>query len=127
MTDYFSVEELLLAAAAAVRPAQVLVSDPGALASAAARPQTTVFGEDAYPTLPLKVAALLHSITRNHPLVDGNKRLGWVATRGFCELNGFDLRIPDVDAAEQFVLDVAAGKLDVEAAAEVIGAHLAQR
>ena len=127
MTDYLSVEDLLLAAAVAVRPVQVLIRDPGALAAAAARPQTTVFGEDAYPTLPLKAAALLYSITRNHPLVDGNKRLGWVATRGFCELNGFDLRIPDVDAAEQFVLDIAAGKLDVEAAAEVIATHLTPR
>jgi death-on-curing protein len=52
-----------------------LVRDHGLLASAAARPQTTVFGKDAYPTLLHKAAALLQSIAGNHPLIDGNKRL----------------------------------------------------
>lgn len=127
MTDYLSVDELLIAAAEAVKPAQALLRDPGALAAAAARPQTTVFGQDAYPSLVLKAAALLHSITRNHPLVDGNKRLGWLATRAFCELNGFDLRIADVDTAEQFVLEGAAGHLDVDGAAQIISANLSPR
>ncbi|GAA0619050.1 type II toxin-antitoxin system death-on-curing family toxin [Sporichthya brevicatena] len=127
MTEYLSVEDLLLAAAQAVKPARPLLRDPGALAAAAARPQTTVFGEDAYDSLATKAAALLHAITRNHPLVDGNKRLGWLATRAFCELNGFDFHIPDIDAAEQFVVDVAAGRLDVPAAAAVIASHLKPR
>ncbi len=124
MTDDLSVDDLMIAAAQAVRPASLLLRDPGALAAAAARPQTTVFGKDAYPSLATKAAALLHSITRNHPLVDGNKRLGWLAARGLCELNGFDLRIPNVDRAEQFVVDAAAGRLDVKQAAAVIAEHL---
>ena len=72
----------------------------------------TVFGDEAYPTLAEKAAALLHSIARNHPLVDGNKRLAWAATRVFCLLNGTDLRLP-VDDAERLVVGVAAGEVDV--------------
>ena len=64
------------------------IRDVGLLGSAAARPQTTVFGQDAYPELIGKAAALLQSIVNNHPLVDGNKRLGWLATAVFLELNG---------------------------------------
>ena len=72
----------------------------------------TVFGDEAYPTVAEKAAALLHSIARNHPLVDGNKRLAWAATRVFCLLNGTDLRLP-VDDAERLVVGVAAGEVDV--------------
>ena len=64
------------------------IRDVGLLGSAAARPQTTVFGQDAYPELIGKAAALLQSIVNNPPLVDGNKRLGWLATAVFLELNG---------------------------------------
>ena len=64
------------------------IRDVGLLGSAAARPQTTVFGQDAYPELVGKAAALLQSIVNNHPLVDGNKRLGWLATAVFLEING---------------------------------------
>ena len=64
------------------------IRDVGLLGSAAARPQTTAFGEDAYPDLLTKAAALLQSIVNNHALVDGNKRLGWLATAVFLELNG---------------------------------------
>ena len=74
--------------------ARVLLGDPppirdiGLLGSAVARPQTTAFGEDAYPDLIGKAAALLQSLVNNHPLVDGNKRLGWLATAVFLEING---------------------------------------
>ena len=89
------------------------VRDVGLLDSAAARPQSSAFGEDAYPTLALKGAALLHSIARNHALVDGNKRLAWLATVVFLDLNGHG---PDLtrDAAFDLVMDVAEGKADVE-------------
>lgn len=89
------------------------VRDVGLLDSAAARPQSSAFGEDAYPTLALKAAALLHSIARNHALVDGNKRLAWLATVVFLDLNGHR---PDLtpDAAFDLVMDVAEGKSDVE-------------
>ncbi|HEX5596807.1 MAG TPA: Fic family protein [Micromonosporaceae bacterium] len=109
--EYLTAEDLLLVAANAIgsRP---LVRDYGLLESAAARPGTAVFGEEAYPDLWTKAAALGHSIIRNHPLVDGNKRLGWVAMRVFLELNGELPLRPDVDDAERFVLDIASGRLD---------------
>jgi len=64
------------------------IRDMGLLDSAAARPRTTVFGDDAYPDIWTKSAALLHSIVKNHALIDGNKRLGWLATATFLEING---------------------------------------
>jgi death on curing protein len=93
------------------------VGDLGLLDSAAGRPQSSAFGEAAYPTLALKAAALLHSLARNHALVDGNKRLAWLATVVFLDLNG---HTPDVDddAAFELVMDVAAGAADVEEIAE---------
>jgi death on curing protein len=111
VTDYLTTEDLLLVAANAVG-AQPLVRDYGLLESAAARPQTSLFGNDAYPDLWSKAAALGHSLIRNHPLLDGNKRLGWVAMRTFLEFNGVPPMRVDVDEAERFVLDIAAGALD---------------
>jgi death-on-curing protein len=120
-TDYLTVDDLL-EIAAGVMP-EVVLRDAGLLASAAARPATTVFGADAYPAFADKAAALMHSLARNHPLVDGNKRLAWAATRAFCLVNAKDLRYT-VDAAEALVLAVAAGQLDVPEIAIWIEAHL---
>lgn len=111
MIDYLTGEDLLLIAGNALG-APPSVRDYGLLESAAARPQTTVFGADAYPDLWTKAAALGHSLIRNHPLLDGNKRLGWVAMRTFLELNDVPPIRAEVDGAERFVLDVAAGELD---------------
>ena len=97
--------------------------DRGLLASAAGRPQATVLGEDAYATFAEKAAALMHSIARNHALVDGNKRLAWSATRVFCLLNGRDLAFT-VDEAEALVVGVAAGELEVPEIAAAIDEHL---
>ena len=108
--DYLDVDDLLNIAAITV--GEVRVRDVGLLASAAARPRTTVLGEAAYPSLVEKAAALMHSLARNHALVDGNKRLAWSATRAFCVLNGRDLRY-DVDEAEALVVGVASGTIDV--------------
>jgi death-on-curing protein len=119
--DYLSVADLLEIASGVV--AGVAVRDAGLLASAAARPQTTVFGADAYPTFAAKAAALLHSLARNHPLVDGNKRLAWSATRVFCLLNGRDV-VFTVDDAAAMVLAVAAGDLDGPVLVAVIDEHL---
>ena len=119
--DHLSTEDLLEIAAGVVEDVQV--RDLGLLASAAARPRTTVFGREAYPTLADQAAALMHSLARNHPLVDGNKRLAWSAARVFCLLNGTDL-VMDVDDAEQMVLAVAAGDLDAAELAKVINQHL---
>ncbi len=86
--------------------------DWGLLQSAVARPQTSVFGEDAYPTLFEKAAALLHSVSSNHSLVDGNKRAGWASAVVFLDINGHPLMEPlDEDAAEEFVLAVAQSQL----------------
>lgn len=112
----------LLEIAAGVLP-EVLVRDAGLLASAADRPRASVFGEDAYPSFAEKAAALMHSLARNHPLVDGNKRLAWAGTRVFCLLNGRDLEFT-VDDAEARVLGVATGDLDVPSLAARLSAHL---
>ena len=119
--EYLGVDDLLRVAEGVLD--EVLVRDVGLLASAAARPQTTVFGEDAYPTFAEKAAALMHSLARNHPLVDGNKRLAWSATRVFCLLNGYDL-VFTTDDAEQLVLAVATGAIDVTDIAAAITTHL---
>jgi death-on-curing protein len=119
--DYLTVEDLLEIAAGVLE--EVQLRDPGLLASAAARPATSVFGDDAYPTFTEKAAALMHSLVRNHPLVDGNKRLAWSAMRSFCILNGRDLAYT-VDDAEAFVLAAAAGEFDVPEIAAWIANHL---
>lgn len=84
------------------------VRDLGLLGSAAHRPATRLYGQDVYPALPLKAGALLESIVRNHALVDGNKRLGWLATVVFLGLNEIDLDAPD-DAAYDLVVGLASG------------------
>lgn len=88
------------------------VRDIGLLEAASARARSRAFGEDAYPTLPLKAAALLHSICRNHALVDGNKRLAWQAAIVFLDINGARPNITHDDAFD-LVMAVAAGTLDV--------------
>ena len=92
------------------------VRDVGLLDSAMGRPRSSAFGRDAYPTKALKSAALLHSLARNHALVDGNKRLAWLATVVFLDLNG---QAPDIshDDAFDLVMEVSEGLLDVEAIA----------
>lgn len=95
-----------------------VVRDVGLLDSAALRPQATVFGEDAYPTLAGKAAALLHSIIRNRALVDGNKRLGWLAAVTFLRVNAHDVTISG-DAAFELVVEIAEASVeDVETIAE---------
>ena len=110
MTRHLTVEQALRIARAAVG-GPIEVRDIGLLESAVHRPQTTLFGQDAYPELLAKAAALLHSLARNHPLVDGNKRLAWLATYVFCAKHGVTLD-PDDDAAYDLVVAVASGELD---------------
>jgi death-on-curing protein len=118
--DFLTIEDLL-EIARGVLP-EVAVRDIGLLESAAARPMTSVFGELAYPTFLEQAAALMHSLARNHPLVDGNKRLAWAATRVFFLMNEQDLTYT-VDDAETFVLLVAQGNLDVGEISAWLGAH----
>ena len=85
------------------------IRDIGLLGSAVARPQTTVFGDDAYPDLWTKAAALLHSIVNDHALIDGNKRLGWLATAVFLDINGIPITAAANNDVYRLVIDVAAG------------------
>ncbi len=94
------------------------IRDIGLLGSAAARPQTTVFGNDAYPDLFEKASALLHSIVNNHALVDGNKRLGWLATAVFLDINGVNVAQAPNDDVYDLVIEVAATDIDVQVIAE---------
>ena len=119
--DYLSVDDLLDIAVGVMD--EVAVRDAGLLAAAAGRPRVTVFGNDAYPAFQDKAAALLHSLVRNHALVDGNKRLAWSATRIFCLLNGQDL-VYTVDDAEDLILKAAAGQLDVPEIADWLATRL---
>lgn len=88
----------------------VEIRDIGLLESAAARPATTVFGEDAYRTLHEKAAALVHSICKNHALVDGNKRLALAGLTAMLGVNGERLTM-DNDEAHDFIIDIASGAL----------------
>jgi death on curing protein len=107
---YLTVFELLYVAERTLGT-DVPVRDHGLLESALVRPQATAFGEDAHTGLDEKAAALLHSLARNHALVDGNKRLPLAATIAFFGLNGRRLTLTN-DQAYELIMDVAAGRLD---------------
>jgi death-on-curing protein len=108
LTEYLDLDDLLAAADAAVG-SRADIRDVGLLQAAVARPKATAFGEEAYPALDEKAAALLQSIVAGYPLVDGNKRLGWVAVRLFYRLNDADVR-PAPDEAFHLVVSVASGE-----------------
>jgi death on curing protein len=97
----------------------LVIRDLGLLDSAAHRPTSTVFGSDAYPSIHEKAAVLLESLVRNHPLVDGNKRLGWLATYVFYGLNGYQLDAPD-DEAYALIIELASGQADYSKAAAAL-------
>ena len=109
MTHFLDLEAVLAIAARAV-DGDPMVADYGLIESALARPQTTVMGQDAYPSVHGKAAALLHSLVKSHSLVVGNTRLAWLATTVFCYLNGFFVDAPDDDAYD-FVISIADGSL----------------
>lgn len=109
MTRYLDLD-LLLAIAPDAVGGEVLVRDYGLLESALARPRTTVYGEDAYPTIHEKAAALLHSSVSNHALVDGNKRLGWHACYVMLGWNGWDVDATE-DEVVEFVVEIADGTM----------------
>ncbi|MFD7430169.1 type II toxin-antitoxin system death-on-curing family toxin [Streptomyces sp. NPDC059814] len=114
--QYLTMPELL---GLAKRLGAAEVRDYGLLDSALARPQSSVFGQDAYPDVWQKAAALMESLARNHALVDGNKRIAWYATWVFLHMNGHPLDAGfDVDQAERFVLDVCQGVVDMPKIAE---------
>jgi death-on-curing protein len=100
-----------------------MVRDPGLFLSALARPQTSLFGADAYPTLALKTAALMDSLVNNHRMMDGNKRSSWFAANLFLELNGFELEAETEDAFG-FILRIATNDASLEEAADWISNHM---
>ncbi|MFB7343834.1 type II toxin-antitoxin system death-on-curing family toxin [Streptomyces sp. NPDC055051] len=112
---YLSTEDVLVVAEHAVDDQKVVVRDAGLLDSAVHRPSAAMFGEEAYPDLLTKAAALLQSLAVNHPFVDGNKRTAWLSCVTFLAMNGVQLR-PDIDAAERLVIAVATGETDDVAA-----------
>ncbi|MGZ5367209.1 MAG: type II toxin-antitoxin system death-on-curing family toxin [Aeromicrobium sp.] len=123
MTIYLTIEEALaIVARATGSPPEV--RDIGLIESALARPRTTVFGEDAYPSLDHKAAAMLQSLLGNHGLVDGNKRLALACTSVFLTINGHPLDLDDADEAYDLVIAAATGEMsEIEEIAAALRRH----
>lgn len=103
------------------------IRDAGLLEAALARPRASAFGTDAYPTLPEKAAALVHSLARNHALVDGNKRLALSGLIAFVGINGFRFTLTN-DQAYDLIIEIATGNLDdIPTLARRIGASIKPR
>jgi death-on-curing protein len=103
-----------------------MVKDAGLLDSALSRPKTRLFGEDAYPGLELKAAAMMHSIIKNHPMMDGNKRSSWFALNAFLALNG-KIVVASEDEAFDFVIAIATDAYDLAGIASWITKHSQDR
>ncbi|WP_030547205.1 type II toxin-antitoxin system death-on-curing family toxin [Streptomyces albus] len=108
---YLTAEDVLVIAGCACDDMEVVVRDAGLLESAVHRPSAAMFGEEAYPDILDKAAALLQSLAVNHPFFDGNKRTAWLSCATFLAINGIQLK-PDIDAAERLVIAVATGEAD---------------
>ena len=117
--EYLDLDDLLLLAESLLGE-NPPVRDIGLLGSAVARPRTTAFGSDAYLDIWTKAGALLQSIVNNHALVDGNKRLGWLATAVFLELNGASVANATNDEVYELVMEVAATDISVDDVAAVL-------
>jgi death-on-curing protein len=113
--EYLTLEEVLLLHARLIQRTGGSggVRDMGLLDSALARPWATFGGEDLYPSLWHKAAVLMHSLIKNHPFVDGNKRTALTATGLFLELNGYALTANNEEVLD-FVRRAAVGKGDIE-------------
>ncbi|MFF3741521.1 type II toxin-antitoxin system death-on-curing family toxin [Streptomyces sp. NPDC002566] len=117
---FLSAEDVLAIAELAEDDQKVVVRDVGLLESAVHRPSAAMFGQEAYPDLFDKAAALLQSLAVNRPFVDGNKRTAWTSCVVFLALNDVQLR-PDIDLAERLVIDVATGDVDeIDAVSKVL-------
>ncbi len=121
MTNYLDLEDALQQIAVA----GFYVKDAGLLESALSRPRTTVFGEDAYPTIELKAAAMVHSIIKNHAMVDGNKRTSWFLLNSFLYINSYSLKTSAHEAFD-VTLGIATDELTLDQAAEIIRQHLVE-
>lgn len=105
---------------------QAGVKDHGLLESAVHRPQQSIFGEDAYPTLFDKAAALLESLVKNHCFHNGNKRTAYLVTKSFLMLNGYHLRMERQYAVE-FIVDIAKGLYSLEKLAHILKKYSEER
>lgn len=112
MTDYLEIEQVLELHGALIERfgGSHGVRDSGALESALAQPRMTFGGQELYPELADKAAALGFSLIKNHPFVDGNKRIGHAAMVAFLRLNGCKL-LGDIAEHERIILALAAGEL----------------
>lgn len=99
------------------------VRDMGALESAVAQPRMTFGGDDLYPTLVEKAAALCFSLVQNHPFVDGNNCVGHAAMETFLVLNGFEINAT-IDEQEELILALAAGAVSREVLVNWLNAHV---
>ena len=115
--EYLDLDDVLLLATALLGDPPP-VRDLGLLGAAVARPSASAFGEDAYPDLWSKAAALLQSVVNNHALVDGNKRLGWMTCAVFLDLNGIDPTTATNDDVFDLVMRVASEPIDVNELAQ---------
>ncbi|WP_374020551.1 type II toxin-antitoxin system death-on-curing family toxin [Paenibacillus thiaminolyticus] len=105
---------------------QAGVKDHGLLDSAVHRPQQSVFGEDAYPSLFDKAAALLELLVKNHCFHNGNKRTAYLVTKSFLMLNGYHLRMERKYAVE-FIVDIATGLHTLETISRILEEHSDER
>ena len=121
MTHYLELEDALQQIAAV----GFYVKDLGLLDSALARPKTTLFGEDAYPTLELKAAAMVHSIIKIHAMVEGNKRTSWFMLSSFLYINGYFIEMT-ADEGMEFTRGIATDKLSLAEAAAMIRKHMVE-
>ncbi|MDP9989460.1 MULTISPECIES: type II toxin-antitoxin system death-on-curing family toxin [Micrococcaceae] len=122
MTAYLDIEDALQV----VDRYGFHIRDVGLLASALVRPATTVLGAEAYPELVVKAAALLESVARFRPLVDGNKRTAWTLMGLLLWINGYRHDFT-TDEGFDLVVGVAAGTIDLPNAAAEISRHLVPR
>ena len=119
MIIYVDLEDALIQ----VRYLGFHAEDVGLLGGCLARPRTSLFGADAYQSLELKAAALLHSILTSDPLIDGNKRTAWALMVTFLALNNCEV-VADTDDAFNFVVSIATNKGDLDIYAQWIATHL---
>jgi death-on-curing protein len=90
---------------------------PDGLASAVSRPQQSAFGEEAYPSLSLKAAALMNSLAENQPFIDGNKQIAWICGKIFLQIHGFTIQATDREGLDLFLKRIANGMTVPELAA----------
>jgi death-on-curing protein len=125
---YLSLEEIIALHARVISHSGGIVGlrDRGAIESAVAQPEMTFGGDDLYPTIAEKAAALGHSLIQTHPFLDGNKRVGHAAIEVFLVLNGYEIGAP-VDEQEQIVFTVASGGMSRAELGEWLKLNMIQR